>query len=366
MSMKLKYDRVRNFNAGPSAIPLEVLERVHEKWFNYDGSGMNVMEMSHRSKEFDEIHNATISKVRTILGLDESYHVLLLQGGASTQFGMLAMNFLNGKTADYINTGTWSTKAIKEGKLFGNVNVAFDGNETDFMRLPTQDELKLTDGAAFVHMTSNNTIKGTQFRTFPETNGVPLVCDMSSDIMSHKMDYTKFDMIYCGAQKNLGPSGVTLVILKDKFAQTANPELTTMLKYQTHIDKDSMFNTPPTFAIYLMGEVLQWIIDNGGLEGMGKRNKAKADMLYGFFNDNPDFFRCPVDESSRSWMNVCFRLVNEDLEAKLIAEGKAAGYIGLKGHRSVGGLRISMYNTAGLDAVEDTIGFMKDFMKNNG
>jgi len=365
--MKLKYDRVRNFNAGPAAVPFEVLEKVYESWFNYQNSGMNVMEMSHRSKEFDDIHNATIAKMKQLLNIGDDYHVLLLQGGASTQFAMLAMNFLGeGKTADYINTGTWSTKAIKEAQRYGNVNVAFDGNEVDFMRLPKQDELKFTPDAEYVHITSNNTIKGTQFMEFPDTNGVPLVCDMSSDILSHRFDPKPFGMIYAGAQKNLGPSGVTLAIIRDDFFKKANTDLPTMLKYATHVDKNSMFNTPPTFAIYLMGEVLQWIIDGGGLDAMEKRNQAKADLLYGFFNENPDFFRCPVDESSRSMMNVCFRLQDEELEAKLIAEGKANGYIGLKGHRSVGGLRISMYNASGLDAVEDVVSFMKDFMQKNG
>ncbi|MCB2211275.1 3-phosphoserine/phosphohydroxythreonine transaminase [bacterium] len=365
--MGLKFDRVHNYNAGPAAVPLEVLERVNEQWFNYHGAGMNVMEMSHRSKEFDKIHNDTIAKVRQLLNIGEDYHVLFLQGGASTQFGMIPMNFLGeGDTADYINTGTWSTKAIKEAKLFGDVNVAFDGNDVDFMKLPSQDELKLTDGARYVHITSNNTIKGTQFRQFPDTNGVPLVCDMSSDIMSHPLDMKPFGMIYAGAQKNLGPSGVTLVVMRDDFAKGANEGLTTMLKYQTHIDKNSLFNTPPTFAIYLMGEVLQWVIDNGGLEGMAARNQKKADMLYGFFNDHPDYFKCPVAEDSRSWMNVCFRLPNEDLEGKMIAEATRNGFIGMKGHRSVGGLRISMYNAAPPESIEAVIAFMKDFMTHNG
>ena len=365
--MATKYDRVYNYNAGPSAIPVEVLEKVHEQWFNYQGAGMAVMEMSHRSKQFDQIHNDTIARVKQLLNLGDECHVLMVQGGASTQFAMIPMNFLGeGDVADYINTGTWSTKAIKEGKLFGDVNVAFDGSEVDFMRLPSQDELKLTDGARYVHLTSNNTIKGTQFRTFPNTNGVPMVMDMSSDIMSHPMDCSPFGMIYAGAQKNLGPSGVTLVILRDDFAKGANEGVTSMLKYQTHIDKNSLYNTPPTFAIYLMGEVLQWIIDNGGLEGIEARNKKKADMLYGFFNEYPDFFKCPVEESSRSHMNVCYRLPNEDLEQKMIAEATRSGFIGMKGHRSVGGLRISMYNATPPESIEAAIAFMKDFMQHNG
>lgn len=363
---ELKHNRVYNFNAGPAAIPLEVLERVQEQWFNFEGSGMNLMEMSHRSKEFDAVHNETIARVKSLLNLGDEYHVLFLQGGASTQFGMLPMNFLNkDQTADYINTGTWSTKAIKEAQKFGNVNVAFDGNTVDFMRLPTQDELKLTEDAAYVHVTSNNTIKGTQFFDFPKVDA-PLIADMSSDILSHTVDASQFSMIYAGAQKNLGPSGVTLVILRDDFYATAHDAVTTMLSYKTHLDKNSLYNTPPTFAIYLMGEVLKWVEEKGGVAGMEQRNRAKADLLYGFFEENPEFFRCPVSPESRSWMNVCFRLPTEELEGRLVNEGKAAGFIGLKGHRSVGGLRISMYNANGVESVEAVVNFMKDFMKRNG
>jgi len=364
---KLKHNRVYNFNAGPAAIPLTVLERVHEQWFNYRGAGMNVMEMSHRGKEYDAIHNDTVARVRSLLNLGEEYHVLFLQGGASTQFGMIPMNFLGeGKTADYINTGVWSNKAIKEAKLFGNVNVAFDGKTVDFMRLPTQEELVLTPDAAYVHITSNNTIKGTQFFTFPNVGNVHLIGDMSSDILSHSFDASKFSMIYAGAQKNLGPSGVTLVILRDDLLKVAREGLTTMLSYQTHVADNSLYNTPPTFAIYLMGEVLKWVEEQGGVAGMEQRNRAKAEMLYGFFEENPEFFRCPVSPESRSWMNVCFRLPTEELEGRLINEGKAAGFIGLKGHRSVGGLRISMYNANGVEEVEATVEFMKDFMHRNG
>ena len=364
---ELKHNRVYNFNAGPAAIPLEVLERVNEQWFNYQSSGMNVMEMSHRSKEYDAIHNETVARVKRLLGIGDDYHVLFLQGGASTQFGMIPMNFLpKGKVADYINTGTWSTKAIKEAKLFGDVNVAFDGNTVDFMRLPTKDELKLTEEAAYVHITSNNTIKGTQFFEFPDVGDAMLIGDMSSDILSHSFDASRFAMIYAGAQKNLGPSGVTLVVLREDLYSTALDGMTTMLSYKTHVDKNSLYNTPPSFSIYLMGEVLRWVEEQGGVAGMEQRNRAKADMLYGFFEENQEFFRCPVSPESRSWMNVCFRLPTEELEGRLINEGKAAGFIGLKGHRSVGGLRISMYNANGVESVEAVIAFMKDFMKRNG
>ncbi len=361
----MKYERIWNFNAGPAAVPLDVLEDVNEHWFNYYGAGMAVMEMSHRSKEYDEIHENTKALVKKLMGIGDDYHVLFLQGGASLQFAMLAMNFLNGKSADYINTGTWSTKAIKEGKLFGNVNVAFDGNEVEFKRLPKQDELKLSDGAAYVHVTSNNTIKGTQFFDFPKANA-PLVCDMSSDILSHKLDATPFGMIYAGAQKNLGPSGVTLVILRDDFYQTAADGLTTMLSYKTHVDKNSLFNTPNSFGIYFMGRVLNWIDEMGGMDAMENRNREKADMLYGFMDNNADFFRGAVAKDSRSWMNVCMRLPNEELEQKFIKDGREAGFNGLKGHRSVGGIRVSMYNATPPEAIKDLLEFMKDFMANNG
>ncbi|MBT7617670.1 MAG: 3-phosphoserine/phosphohydroxythreonine transaminase [Calditrichaeota bacterium] len=364
----MKHDRIWNFNAGPAALPLEVLEKVHEQWFNFQGSGMCEIEMSHRSKEFDAIHNNTIAMMKKLLGLGDNYHVLFVQGGASQQFGMLPMGFLDkNKTADYINTGTWSTKAIKEAQLFGNVNVAFDGNEVDFMRLPKQEELKLSANAEYLHFTSNNTIKGTQFFDFPKTeNGIPLVCDMSSDILSHRFDPAPFGMMYAGAQKNLGPSGVTLVILRDDFYQKASTNVTSMLKYKTHVDKNSLYNTPNTFGIYLMGLVLNWIDGLGGLEGVEKINKAKADLLYGTMSESNGYYRCPVAEDSRSWMNVCFRLPSEELEGMFVAQGLEAGFCGMKGHRSVGGCRISMYNASPLQAIEDVTAFMKDFMAKNG
>lgn len=363
----MKYDRIWNFNAGPAALPLEVLEQVHEKWFNYEGSGMAVIEMSHRSKEYDAIHLRTKSLVRELLGVGDDYHVLFLQGGASLQFGMIPMAFLDAdKTADYINTGTWSTKAIKEAKLFGNVNVAFDGNTVDFMRLPRQDELNLSDDAVYLHVTSNNTIKGTQFFKFPESKGAPLVCDMSSDIFSRRIDPKPFGLIYAGAQKNLGPSGVTLVIIRDDFYLKARTDLTAMLTYQTHVDKDSLYNTPNTFGIYLMGLVLQWVKDLGGIEGIEKQNREKAELLYGFMDENSEFYRGPVAKDSRSWMNACMRLPSEELEAKFVTEGREAGFNGLKGHRSVGGIRVSMYNATPLKAIKATVEFMKDFMVKNG
>jgi len=363
----MKYDRIWNFNPGPAALPLEVLERVHEKWFNFDGSGMAVMEMSHRSKEYDAIHNNAAELVKKLLGLGDDFHVLFLQGGASLQFAMVPMSYLGkGKTADYINTGSWSTKAIKEAKLFGDVNVAFDGSEVGFMHLPTQDELKLTDDVVYVHITSNNTIKGTQFLTFPDTHGVPMVCDMSSDILSHRFDPTPFGLFYAGAQKNLGPSGVTLVVIRKDFYELASTDVTSMLKYKTHVDKNSLFNTPNAFGIYIIHEVLKWLDEMGGLEAMENRNRGKADLLYGYMDESKDFYRGPVEMDSRSWMNVCMRLPSEELEARFVAEGLAAGFNGLKGHRSVGGIRVSIYNATPPKAIKDLVAFMRDFMRKNG
>ena len=363
----MKYDRVWNFNPGPAAVPLEVLEQVHESWFNLNRSGMNVMEMSHRSKEYEAIHNRTKELIRQLLGFGDNYHVLFLQGGASLQFAMAPMNFLPaGKSADYINSGSWASKAIKEAKLFGSVNLAFDGKPIGYNRLPAQDELKLTAGAAYVHITSNETIGGIQFHAFPDTGGVPMVCDMSSDILSRRFDTKPFGLIYAGAQKNLGPSGVTLVVIRDDFLKGAREGLTTMLAYKTYVDENSLYNTPNTFGIFFMCKVLEWVVGMGGMAEMERRNREKAETLYRFIDGSGGYYRGTVEAGSRSWMNACLRMPNEELEAKFIAEAKAAGFIGLKGHRSVGGIRVSMYNAVPIEAINDLIGFMKNFQAGNG
>jgi len=362
----MKYDRIWNFNPGPAAVPLEVLEQVHESWFNLNRSGMNVMEMSHRSKEYEAIHNRAKELIKQLLGFGNNYHVLFLQGGASLQFAMMPMNFLNGKTADYIHTGSWAGKAIKEAKLFGTVNLAFDGKPVNFNRLPRQDELKLTPGAAYVHLTSNETIGGIQFHSFPDTKGVPIVADMSSDILSRRFDPTPFGLIYAGAQKNLGPSGVTLVVMRDDFYKTAREGLATMLSYKTHDDENSLYNTPNTFGIFFMCKVLEWVTGLGGMVEMERRNREKADTLYNFIDGSGGFYRGTAEKESRSWMNACLRIPSEELEAKFISEAKTAGFIGLKGHRSVGGIRVSMYNAVPIDAIRDLIGFMKSFQAKNG
>lgn len=363
----MDYNRVWNFNAGPAALPVEVLESIHKDWFNYPNAGMNVMEMSHRGKDYEFIHNRAVELFRQLLGLGADYQVLFLQGGASLQFAMMPMNFLTeGKTADYIHTGAWASKAIKEAKQFGKVNVAWDGKDINYSRLPRQGDLKLTPDAAYVHMTSNETIGGIEFFAFPDTNGVPLVCDMSSDILSHRFDASQFSFIYAGAQKNLGPSGVTLVIARDDFLKTAKTGLPTMLMYDTHIKENSLYNTPPTFGIYVMKLVLEWIVSKGGLEGIEKLNKAKADLLYQTIDLSGDYYKGTVAKDSRSWMNVTMRLPSEELEEKFIKEAKGAGMVGLKGHRSVGGVRASIYNAVPIGAIEALTQFMKEFQAKNG
>jgi phosphoserine aminotransferase len=328
---------------------------------------MSVMETSHRSPEYDAVHEQAISLMTELLGLDDDHQVLFLQGGASMQFAMLAMNFIpNGGSADYVNTGTWSQKAIKEANIIAAGRVAASSEDDGFTRIPKQSELDLDPNAAYVHITSNNTIKGTQYHDFPDTAGVPLVADMSSDILWRPIDANRFHLIYAGAQKNIGPSGVTIAILNKSWLDQANDDLPTMLSYATYSAKNSLYNTPPTFAIYMVRNVLVWVKEQGGLAAVEKTNRAKGDLLYGLMADNPDFYSCPVAEDSRSYMNVVFRLPSEDLEAKFVAEGKAAGMVGLKGHRSVGGCRASIYNAMPFEGVEVLADFMRDFAKSNG
>lgn len=360
-------ERIWNFNPGPATLPLPVLEKMKEEIPNYNNTGMAVMELSHRSKDFAAIHEQTKSLLRELFGIPENFNVLFLQGGASLQFAMIPMNLLSSdKSADYINTGSWSKKAIKEAKLFGNVTIAGSSEDTNFNRIPKLDELKLDPNAVYVHTTSNNTIAGTQWKNFPDTGNIPMACDMSSDILSRKLDISKFGIIYAGAQKNLGPSGVTVVIIRDDVLEKCKDDLTTMLKYKTHVEKDSMFNTPPTYSIYIMKLVLEWMKNQGGLEAIEKINIEKGKLLYGIIDNNKDFFRGATEVDSRSLMNVTLRLPTEELEAKLIADGLAAGFGGLKGHRSVGGIRVSMYNALPLEGIQALTEFMLDFAKKNG
>ncbi len=358
-------DRIWNFNAGPATLPLPVLEKIKADLPNYDGTGMAVMELSHRSKPYAAIHAAAQDLLRELFSIPDNYKIMFLQGGASSQFYMIPMNLLHeGDSADYVNTGTWSKKAIKEAKMFGNVNVAGSSDGENFTYIPK--DLNLDAYAKYVHITSNNTIAGTQFHAFPDTGSVPLLADMSSDILSKKIDISKFGMIYAGAQKNLGPSGVTVVIMSDDLLAKCREDIPTMTMYKTHAEKDSLFNTAPTYSIYILKLVLEHVKNIGGMAEVEKINAAKGDVIYGTMAENPDFFRCPVKEDSRSLMNVVFRLPSEELEAKFIADGLAAGFGGLKGHRSVGGIRASMYNAMPLDGVKALSEFMKDFAKNNG
>ena len=330
--------RTWNFYAGPAILPAAALERAKAEIPDWDRTGMSVMETSHRSKEYDLVHHEAMDLIKSLLALDDDHQVLFIQGGASLQFAMLPMNFIpKGGSADYVITGSWSQKALKEANIVAKGRVAATGEGGGFTRIPDPDDYDLDPEAAYVHITSNNTIKGTQFREFPNTDGVPLVADMSSDILWRPIDANAFSLIYAGAQKNIGPSGVTIVIVRKSWLETANRDLPTMLSYGTFSAKDSLYNTPPTFAIYMVRNVLEWVKDEGGLTAMESRNRAKGDRLYGVIAANSGFYSCPVAEDSRSYMNVVFRLPSEDLEATFVAEAKAAGMVGLKGHRSVAG-----------------------------
>ena len=324
------------------------------------------METSHRSPEFSAVQAKTKERLRNLMGIPDTHEIAFFGGGANLQFSMIPMNFLSeGKVADYVDTGTWSTKAIKAAELVGKVHLAGSSKEQNFTRIPKPSEINLTDGAAYVHLTSNNTIKGTQFWEWPDTGSVPLVCDMSSDILSRRLDVSKFALIYAGAQKNLGPAGVTVVIIRKDLAELSPDHLPTMFNYKQFVAKDSVFNTPPSFPIYMVGLVLEWLESQGGLKAIEKANDQKADLLYGLMDEQADYFRGPVEKESRSKMNVPFRLPSEDLEKKFIAEAAEAGFKGLKGHRSVGGIRVSMYNAMPLQGIEELTGFMKKFKAAN-
>jgi phosphoserine aminotransferase len=362
----MKENRIYNFNAGPAALPLPVLEEIQESFLNFAGSGMSVTEISHRSKWFDAVIEDAVARTRRLLKLDDRFKVLFLQGGASMQFCMIPMNLLpQGQAADYVNTGTWSTKAIKEVGVQGKTaNVVASSEDRDFAYIPK--DIPFNRDAAYVHITSNNTIKGTQWAEFPDTHGVPLMADMSSDIMSRPFDAAPFGVIYAGAQKNIGPAGVCMVIIREDMLERVPENIPTMLKYTTFSAKNSMFNTPPCFAVYTLQLVMKWLEETvGGLEKMAAVNEEKAGMLYDFM-DQSGFYRGTADADSRSRMNVTFRLPSEDLEQKFIQEAMAAGFGGLKGHRSVGGCRASIYNATGVDAVEALVDFMKTFERDNG
>ncbi|MDO8682261.1 MAG: 3-phosphoserine/phosphohydroxythreonine transaminase [Armatimonadota bacterium] len=357
--------RVYNFNAGPAALPLPVLEKAQAEMVDYPGNGMSVMEMSHRSKGFAEIIEAAEANLRKLMGISDDYAVLFLQGGASLQFAMIPMNLRRpGKSADYVNTGSWASKAIKEAKVTGAVNVVWDGKAENFMRAPKESDLNLSPDAEYAHICSNETIGGIRYPVFPKTKA-PLIADMSSEIMSRVIDVNQFGMIYAGAQKNIGPSGLALVIIRKDLIERCPEDVHVFLRYKTHSEEKSLYNTPNTWGIYIVKLITEWMESLGGVAAMQKINEAKAAALYNLL-DSSNFWRTPTDRESRSIMNVVWRLPSEELEEQFVNEAKKANFVGLKGHRSVGGIRASIYNAVPKEAIDALIAFMKDFEAKNG
>ena len=359
-------ERIFNFSAGPAVLPVPVLEQAQRDMVSLPGVGMSVMEISHRSKTFDAIIAGTEAGLRELLKVPDNYHILFLQGGASLQFSMVPMNFLPPDgSADYVLTGSWGKKALKEAKKVGAVNVAATMADGGFTRVPSRDEISLSPHAAYVHITSNETIEGVQWKREPNVADVPIVADMSSDILSRAIDVSKYGLIYAGAQKNMGPSGVTVVILRDDLLQRIPENLATMLDYRIHVENKSLYNTPNTWGIYILNLVCKWVQEKGGLGAMERENEEKARLVYEAI-DATDFYRGHADMDCRSTMNVTFRLPAEELEKKFVAESTAQGLDGLKGHRSVGGIRASIYNAFPRAGVEALVSFMKDFERRNG
>ena len=358
-------DRIYNFSPGPATLPYDILIQAAKDIVNFNDKGIGLIEMSHRSKEFIQVVDECEALLRELLSIPQNYKVLFLQGGASMQFAMVPMNLLTpGKTACYLNTGTWAKKAIKEAKLFGTVHVAFSSESTNFDRVPAPGDYMIPTEAEYLYFVSNNTIFGTQFQSMPETDKV-MVCDMSSDILSRRIDVSRFGLIFAGAQKNMGPAGCTVVIIREDLLARAPENIPTMLRYKTHADKDSMFNTTPCFAIYAIGLVLKWLKNTGGLTAIEKMNQDKAALLYQAI-DNSSFYKGHAQKDSRSMMNITFNLPTPDLEAKFVHEATAVSLDGLKGHRSVGGCRASIYNAFPREGVEKLVHFMEEFAKHNG
>lgn len=366
------------FNAGPAALPLPALERARDELLDFSGSGMSVMEHSHRGKEYAAVHEEATSLLRELLGVPESHEVLFLQGGATALFALIPMNLLGqGKSAHYVVTGSWGNKALGEAKMVAamygaeisdqNLGVG-EGKEKQFTRVPAPSGVKAAPGTAYLHITSNETIHGVEFnvdpsRAFPETGTVPLVADMSSDFLWRPFDVSKFGMVYAGAQKNLGPSGVVVAVVSKELLERGRREIPKIFQFRTHAENKSLYNTPPTFAIYMVRNVLSWVKSQGGLAAMEAVNRKKAARLYGVIDKNPHFFRSPVEPESRSVMNVVFRLPDEALEGKFIEEAKKRGMVGLKGHRSVGGIRVSTYNAVSYEWVDTLASFMEEFAR---
>ncbi len=358
-------ERAYNFNAGPSALPLEVLKRAQEELVNFKQTGMSVMELSHRSKEYEGVHQQAQSLLRELLQIPSDYEVLFLQGGASLQFAQIPMNLLKeGEIGNYVLTGSWSEKALKEAKLIGETFIGASTKESGYTSIPNVEQISINKNDAYLHITSNNTIFGTQWHKFPQLENTSLIADMSSDILCRSIEVENFSMIYAGAQKNLGPSGVTVVIVKKELLENSRQDIPSILRYTTHADANSLYNTPPTFAIYMLSKVLEWVKEQGGLAAIENRNVEKAKLIYDVIDESSGFYRGHAEKDSRSLMNITFNLPNEELNKKFLAEAKAAGFVGLNGHRSVGGCRASTYNSVPVEACEALRQFMITF-KNN-
>jgi phosphoserine aminotransferase len=358
--------RIHNFSAGPAVLPLPVLEQAQRDLISLPDVGMSVMEISHRSKTFEDLLNTAIADIRALAEVPDNYKILMLQGGATLQFSMVPMNLLTaGGSADYVDTGSWADKAIKEAKKVGEVNIVASTKADGYTRIPRQDELELTPGAAYVHITTNNTIEGTEWKAPPDVGKAPLVADASSDIFSGPIDVSRFGLIYAGAQKNLGPSGVTLVIIREDLLPRSSDAVPIMLNYKVHADNNSLYNTPNTFGIYILGLTMKWLRSTGGLEGIARINQRKAGRLYAEI-DRTGFYRGTAQRESRSLMNITFRLPDEQLEKTFEKEATAAGLDGLKGHRSVGGMRASIYNAFPEEGIDALVAFMREFERKHG
>ena len=360
-------NRIFNFSAGPCTLPLPALEKAQIDFVDYQGAGMSLIEMSHRGKHYDEVHFEAIAGIRDVLNVPDSYDILFIQGGATLQFGMVPLNLMtDGKTAEFLNTGTWVKKAVADAEKLGPTRVIWSGEDENFTRIPRSDEYQAGHDSAYLHICGNETIGGIEYQQYPDTGDVPLVSDMSSHIMSRPIEWEKLDLAFAGAQKNLGPAGMALVIIRKTLLEKCKDGLPAYLSYKTHAGKDSLYNTPPVFAIYMMKLTVDWVKSQGGLAEMENRALARSNALYDTIDSSEGWYHCPVDKASRSRMNVCFRLPTEELEAKFIAEALEANFSGLKGHRSVGGCRASMYNAMPLDGAEGLAEFMREFKQKNG
>ena len=362
----MEANRIYNFNPGPSMLPLEVLKEAQAEFLNFQNTGMSILEISHRAKAYDDVHNQAKADIKDLMGLGDDYEVLFIQGGASLQFAMIPMNFATKeKRGNYVQSGSFASKAFKEAQILGVGYSAASSKDVDYKHIPTQDEIKMSDDAAYLHLCYNNTIYGTEYHYIPETGDVPLIADMSSDILSRPLDFKKFSFIYAGVQKNLGPAGVVLVVARKSMLEKSPEALPSMLRYDTFYNKNSLYNTPPAFCIYMVGKTAKWIKAQGGLEALANVNKKKADLVYGVIDNSDGFYKGHADKDSRSFMNVTFRLPNEELEKKFVAEALENGLSGVKGHRSVGGMRTSIYNAMPYEGCEKLADFMEKFQKAN-